>query len=134
MRFRPDRFWADRHAPVARVGAATIETRSPDGKGLMHINHAARRIGTVNPAPSFFSKGWVMMVTLQREQPPAAAPRAPGRETEQTFDAAFVALLPTVRGYARRLAKSNGDDIAPGTILRAWAARGSYTPGTNLRL
>ena len=73
-----------------------------------------------------------MMMTLRRERPPGAAPRAPGRETEQSFDAAFVAL-PMVRAFARRLAKSNADDIAQGAILRAWAARSSYTPGTNLK-
>ena len=74
-----------------------------------------------------------MMMTLRRERPPAAAPRAPGRETEQSFDAAFVALLPMVRAFAGRLAKSNADDIAQGAILRGWAARSSYTPGTNLK-
>jgi RNA polymerase sigma-70 factor (ECF subfamily) len=99
----------------------------------MHINRAARRIGTVIPVPSFFSKGRVMMITLRQERPPAAAPRAPGRESEQSFEAGFVALLPTVRAFARRLAKSNADDIAQGAILRAWAARSSYTPGTNLK-
>jgi RNA polymerase sigma-70 factor (ECF subfamily) len=99
----------------------------------MHINRAARRIGTVIPAPSFLSKGRVMMMTLQRERPAAAAPGAPGRESEQSFDAAFVALLSTVRAFARWLAKSNADDIAQGAILRAWAARSSYTPGTNLK-
>jgi RNA polymerase sigma-70 factor (ECF subfamily) len=99
----------------------------------MLINLAARRIGTVIPFPWFLSKGRVMMMTLRRERPPAAAPTAPGRETEQSFDAAFVALLPMVRAFARPLAKSNADDIAQGTILRAWAARSSYTPGTNLK-
>jgi RNA polymerase sigma factor (sigma-70 family) len=74
-----------------------------------------------------------MMMTLRRERPPAAAPRAPGRESEQSFDAAFVALLPTVRAFARRLAKSDADDIAQGAILRAWAAHSSYAPGTNLK-
>lgn len=99
----------------------------------MLINLAARRIGAVIPVPWFLSKGRVMMMTLRRERPPAAAPRAPGRETEQSFDAAFVALLPMVRAFARRLAKSNADDIAQGAILRAWVARSSYTPGTNLK-
>jgi RNA polymerase sigma-70 factor (ECF subfamily) len=99
----------------------------------MHTNLAARRIGTVIPFPWFLSKGRVMMMTLRRERPPAAAPRAPGRESEQSFDAAFVALLPTVRAFARRLAKSDADDIAQGAILRAWAAHSSYAPGTNLK-
>jgi RNA polymerase sigma-70 factor, ECF subfamily len=100
---------------------------------LVHTNLAARRIGTVIPVPWFLSNGRVMMMTLRRERPPGAAPRAPSRETEQSFDAAFVALLPMVRAFARRLAKSNADDIAQGAILRAWVARSSYTPGTNLK-
>ena len=74
-----------------------------------------------------------MMMTLRRERPPAAASRVPGRETRQSFDAAFVAMLPTVRAHARRPAKSNADHIARGAILRARAARSSYTPGTNLK-
>jgi DNA-directed RNA polymerase specialized sigma24 family protein len=49
----------------------------------------------------------------------------PGRETRQSFNAAFVAMLPTVRAHARRPAKSNADHIAQGAILRARAARSS---------
>jgi hypothetical protein len=92
---------------------------------LIHANHDGHRIGAVIPVPSFLPKGPVMMMTLRCERPPAAASRVPGRETRQSFDAAFVAILPTVRAHARRPAKSNVDHIAQGAILRARAARSS---------
>jgi RNA polymerase sigma-70 factor (ECF subfamily) len=100
---------------------------------LVHTNHDGHRIGAVIPVSSLFPKRPVVMIRLRRERPVAAAPGVPGRETWQSFDAASVALLPTVRAYARRPAKSNADHIARGAILRARAARSSYTPGTNLK-
>lgn len=47
----------------------------------------------------------------------------------------FVALLPQLRAFTRMLCNSpaDGDDLAQSTLMRAWAARASFTPGTNLK-
>ncbi len=51
------------------------------------------------------------------------------------FTGEIVALLPRLRAFTRMLAGSHadGEDLAQTTLARAWAARDSYTPGTNLK-
>lgn len=46
-----------------------------------------------------------------------------------------MALLPQLRAFARMLCNSpvDGDDLTQSTLMRAWAARDSFTPGTNLK-
>lgn len=54
-------------------------------------------------------------------------------------DAAFrrdlVAIIPSLRAFARGLAgdRDVADDLAQEALAKAWAARASYTPGTNFR-
>ena len=47
----------------------------------------------------------------------------------------IIALLPQLRAFCRMLCgnPTNGDDLAQATLMRAWAARASFTPGTNLK-
>jgi RNA polymerase sigma-70 factor (ECF subfamily) len=47
----------------------------------------------------------------------------------------IIALLPQLRAFARMLCNNptDGDDLAQATLMRAWAARASFTPGTNLK-
>jgi len=51
------------------------------------------------------------------------------------FKRDLVALIPSLRAFARGLCGNRdlGDDLAQEAMVRAWAARDSYTPGTNFR-
>lgn len=63
---------------------------------------------------------------------PAAAPLP---LDEGAFSEEFVALLPSMRAFARSLCRNRAeaDDLAQTAMMNAWRARHSYTPGTNLR-
>lgn len=47
----------------------------------------------------------------------------------------FLALLPSLRAFARSLCGNPAwaDDLTQETLLRAWANRASFEPGTNMR-
>ncbi|MGL5836954.1 MAG: sigma-70 family RNA polymerase sigma factor [Sphingorhabdus sp.] len=47
----------------------------------------------------------------------------------------MVALIPSLRAFARGLCRDReqADDLAQEAMMRAWAARDSFTPGTNFR-
>src|SRR3546814_20367979 len=47
----------------------------------------------------------------------------------------LVALLPSLRAFARGLCgwRDMADDMVQDAMLRGWAARASFTPGTNFR-
>jgi RNA polymerase sigma-70 factor, ECF subfamily len=47
----------------------------------------------------------------------------------------LVAMTPILRGFARRLCSrpDMADDIVQTALMRGWAARDSFTPGTNFR-
>lgn len=47
----------------------------------------------------------------------------------------LVAMTPVLRGFARRLCarQDMADDILQTALMRGWAARDSFTPGTNFR-
>ncbi len=51
------------------------------------------------------------------------------------FTAQMVALIPSLRAFARGLCRERelADDLAQEAMARAWAARDSFTPGTNFR-
>lgn len=52
-----------------------------------------------------------------------------------TFEAELLAHIPQLRGYARGLsrASADADDLVQDCVMRAWAARDRYVPGTNMR-
>lgn len=54
---------------------------------------------------------------------------------EATFRADLVAIIPSLRAFARGLAANRdlADDLAQETLIKAWAARASFTPGTNFK-
>lgn len=54
---------------------------------------------------------------------------------EDEFKAQMLALLPSLRAFARGLCRDRdlADDVTQEAIARAWAARDSFTPGTNFR-
>jgi RNA polymerase sigma factor (sigma-70 family) len=58
-----------------------------------------------------------------------------GEHVGDEFRAGLVELLPHLRAFARGLCgrPDLADDLVQDTVMRAWAARASYTPGTNLR-
>ena len=65
---------------------------------------------------------------------------SPERRPERSGDADqfkkdMVALIPSLRSFARGLCGNRdlADDLAQEAMIRAWAARDSYTPGTNFR-
>ncbi len=54
---------------------------------------------------------------------------------DEVFRDSLVALIPSLRAFARGLSGSRelADDLAQDAMMRAWAARDSYTVGTNFR-
>ena len=56
-------------------------------------------------------------------------------DPDKVFRDQLVALLPSLRAFSRGLCghREMADDLAQDTIMRAWAARESYTQGTNFR-
>ncbi|MFM9937614.1 MAG: sigma-70 family RNA polymerase sigma factor [Novosphingobium sp.] len=54
---------------------------------------------------------------------------------DQKFRDDLVALIPSLRSFARGLCgwRDMADDLAQDAMMRGWAARGSFTPGTNFR-
>jgi RNA polymerase sigma-70 factor (ECF subfamily) len=54
---------------------------------------------------------------------------------DQLFRDQLVALIPSLRSFARGLCggRDMADDMVQEAMLRGWAARASYTPGTNFR-
>lgn len=56
-------------------------------------------------------------------------------DPDRIFRDQLVALLPSLRAFARGLCghREMADDLAQDTMMRAWAARESYTQGTNFR-
>jgi RNA polymerase sigma-70 factor (ECF subfamily) len=65
--------------------------------------------------------------------PPSASDQARG--DEESFRDEFVALLPSMRAFARSLCRNRAeaDDLAQTAMMNAWRARRSYMAGTNLR-
>lgn len=56
-------------------------------------------------------------------------------DPDKLFRDQLVALLPSLRAFSRGLCghREMADDLAQDTMMRAWAARASYTQGTNFR-
>ena len=54
---------------------------------------------------------------------------------DQQFRDQLVALIPSLRSFARGLCgwRDMADDMAQDAMMRGWAARASFTPGTNFR-
>ena len=54
---------------------------------------------------------------------------------DQLFRDQLVALIPSLRSFARGLCgwRDMADDLAQDAMVRGWAARASFTPGTNFR-
>lgn len=54
---------------------------------------------------------------------------------DQHFRDQMVALIPSLRSFARGLCgwRDMADDLAQDAMMRGWAARASFTPGTNFR-
>jgi len=62
-------------------------------------------------------------------------PIAEKRDASDDFRAQMVALIPSLRAFARGLCGNRelADDLAQEAMMRAWAAHASFTPGTNFR-
>jgi len=81
------------------------------------------------------------MDTAPSPDTPAAAPiagpvtAAIGVDPDKVFRDQLVALLPSLRAFARGLCRHRemADDLAQDTMMRGWAARDSYTQGSNFR-
>jgi RNA polymerase sigma-70 factor, ECF subfamily len=54
---------------------------------------------------------------------------------DDIFKQDLVAMIPSLRSFARGLCGTRelADDMAQDTLMRAWVARDSYTPGTHFR-
>jgi len=62
------------------------------------------------------------------------APPAAAILTDGDFRTAVAPILPVLDRYARRLVGTTDiDDLVQDTLLKAWAARASFRPGSNLR-
>lgn len=53
--------------------------------------------------------------------------------SSECFGTAVRSVMPSLRGYTKRLARDEGDDLVQETLLRAWHARARFTPGTNFK-
>lgn len=56
--------------------------------------------------------------------------------TDDQFRADLTALIPNLRAFAHSLCigrAAEGDDLAQEALAKAWAARASFQPGTNLK-
>lgn len=60
---------------------------------------------------------------------------APSPQEEKDFRDGLLEAIPYVRAFARTLcgSKAPADDLAQETLAKAWAARASFQPGTNLK-
>jgi RNA polymerase sigma-70 factor (ECF subfamily) len=56
-------------------------------------------------------------------------------DSQAGFDAATKRILPALHGYARRLTQNNtsSQDLVQETLVRAWAARLRFLPGSNFK-
>ena len=65
----------------------------------------------------------------------AAAIDADEIARDQAFRDQLVAIIPSLRAFARGLCghREQADDLAQDAMMRGWAARASFTPGTNFR-
>lgn len=63
------------------------------------------------------------------------APRHECSDTVTAFKTELLAHLPTLRAFARSLSgdAARADDLVQETLLKAWAHRQGYTPGTNMK-
>jgi RNA polymerase sigma-70 factor, ECF subfamily len=57
------------------------------------------------------------------------------QDNDKVFKDLLVAIIPSLRSFARGLCGSRemADDMAQDAMMRAWAARDSFTPGSNFR-
>lgn len=64
-----------------------------------------------------------------------AAPGGSAADADRAFRAELLAIVPSLRAFARGLSGNRdlADDLAQEALAKAWGARGSYTPGTNFR-
>jgi RNA polymerase sigma factor (sigma-70 family) len=69
----------------------------------------------------------------QLAEMPAGASR--GTIPDATFKAMLTDAIPRLRAFGRKLAgdAEAGDDLAQDAVLKAWAARGRFQPGTNFQ-
>lgn len=69
--------------------------------------------------------------------PTDAPPKRPPLDAagDARFRTDLVAAVPMLRAFARGLAGNRelADDLAQETLMKAWGARASFTPGTNFR-
>jgi RNA polymerase sigma-70 factor (ECF subfamily) len=65
----------------------------------------------------------------------AGAEVGPHALADRRFQADLVAIVPSLRAFARGLCGNRdlADDLAQEALVKAWAARASFTPGTNFR-
>ncbi len=70
----------------------------------------------------------------ERTSPPLRVDEASGRDTAE-FEAHLLALAPALRRFALSLTRNGetADDLAQETLMRAWAARGRFQLGTDLK-
>jgi len=61
--------------------------------------------------------------------------KPPASEADSTFKADLLELIPFLRAFARSLCGNpeTADDLAQETLVKAWQARASFSPGTNLK-
>jgi RNA polymerase sigma-70 factor (ECF subfamily) len=73
-------------------------------------------------------------VTVSRTEI-AAEPARVARDPDGQFKADLLDLIPFLRAFARSLCgnQETADDLAQETLVKAWQARSTFAPGTNLK-
>lgn len=66
---------------------------------------------------------------------PGGSRNAPRSREDALFERDLVALIPHLQSFSRQLCGRNGiaDDMAQDALAKAWCARDSFEPGTNLK-
>src|SRR6201995_3170976 len=72
--------------------------------------------------------------TAESRPHPSPSPRGKAADDAQ-FKADLLDLIPFLRAFARSLCgnQETADDLAQETLVKAWQARSSFAPGTNLK-
>ena len=75
------------------------------------------------------------MSLAQPQAAPSAPPSAADIARDQEFRDQLVAIIPSLRSFARGLCgqRDLADDLAQDAMMRGWAARASFAPGSNFR-
>jgi len=118
---------------IAPSCAPPLLTPGPPVSAMADIGHVLRiAFAAVETAP-LPERLQALLEELGKGEAPADSTAA-GPDEERAFKAALAAAIPKLRVYGRSLSGSVdvADDLVQDTMLKAWAARSRFVPGTSM--